>query len=237
VTSSFHTNAIFILVQNPVTTFWLPHSVGSFRYLGRVESCTDSDWAALCANLRRDHYKWCKLSKLLTGEGANPRIFGVFYKAVLQSVLLFGCESWTMTDAMWNALKGFHHWAARRMAKMMACRGPGGVWIYPPLEEALKEAGLYTMEHRVTKRQQRVVDYISTRPIWMHCIAASKRPGTPTRMRRCSSGPSSVTRVSFLWNWLSLFGSNPQLCQLLSTTLAVLDLFIWSFDSSLFPIR
>jgi len=35
----------------------------------------------------------------------------------------------------------------------------------------------------------------------------------------------SHTRVSVLRNWLSLFGSNPQLCQLLSTTLAALDLF------------
>jgi len=38
-------------------------------------------------------------------------------------------------------LKGFHHQAARRMANMMAYRDPGGDNIYPPLEEALKEAG------------------------------------------------------------------------------------------------
>jgi len=53
---------------------------------------------------------------------------------------------------------------------MMAYRGPGGGWIYPSLEEALKKAGLYTMEHYVNKRQQCIVDYISTR----HCMAASR---------------------------------------------------------------
>ena len=153
--------------------------MGSFRHLGRVESCTDSDWAALYTNLRRARYKWYKLQKILKREGANPRIFGMFYKAVVQTVLLFGCESWTMTDGMWTVLKGFHHRAARRMANMMAYRGPGGVWFYPPIEEALKESGLYTIEHYVNKRQQRIVDYISTRPIWMHCMAASKKPGTP----------------------------------------------------------
>jgi len=126
-------------------------SVGSFWYLGRVESCTDSDWAALHTNLRRARYKWYKLSKLLTREGANPRIFGTFCKAVVQIVLLFGCESWTMTDAMWTALKGFHHRVARRMANMMAYGGSGGGWIYPALEEALKGAGLYSMEHCVNK--------------------------------------------------------------------------------------
>jgi len=83
---------------------------------------------------------------------------------------------------MWNVLKGFQHMAARRMADMMACRGPGGGWVYPPLEEALKKAGLYTMEHYVNKRQQRIVDYISTRPIWAHCMAASRKPGTSPRL-------------------------------------------------------
>jgi len=126
-------------------------SVGSFQYLGRAESHTDSDWGALHTNLRRAHYKWYKLSKLLTREGANPRIFGMFYKAVVQTVLLFGCESWTMTDAMWTALKGFHYCAARRILDMMVHRGPGGGWIYPPLEEALKKDGLYTMEQYVNK--------------------------------------------------------------------------------------
>jgi len=62
--------------------------------------------------------------KLLHGEGANPRIFGMVCKAVVQTVSLFGCESWTVTDAVWTALKGFHHRAAGRMADMMAHRGP-----------------------------------------------------------------------------------------------------------------
>jgi len=80
-------------------------------------------------------------------------------------------------------LKGFHHRAARKMADKMAYRGTGGGWIYPSLEEALKKAGLYTMEHYVSKRQQRilVVDYISTRPIWAHCMAARRKPGTSSR--------------------------------------------------------
>jgi len=140
-------------------------SVGSFPCLGRVEACADSDWGALHTNLRRARYKWYKL---LTREGANPRIFGMFCKGAAQTVLLFGCESWTLTDAMMNAWKGFHHRAAGRMANMMACKGPEDKLIYPPLEEALQKAGLHTMEHCVNKRQQCTVDYISTRPIWMH---------------------------------------------------------------------
>jgi len=100
----------------------------------------------------------------------TPRcVIGIFYKAVVRSVLLLGWESWTVTGAMWTVLKGFCHRVARRMADMMAYRGPGTGWIYPPLEEALKEAGLCAMEHCVNKHQQCTVDYISTRPIWVRC--------------------------------------------------------------------
>jgi len=156
-------------------------SVGSFRCSGRQEAWNDSDWGALHADLRRARYKWHKLSKLLHREGANPMIFGMFHKAVVQTVLLFGCESWTVTDAMWTVLKGFHHRAAGRMADMMACRGPGGGWIPPSLEEALKKAGLHAMEHCVSKRQQRTVDHISARPVWAHCMAASRKPGASSK--------------------------------------------------------
>jgi len=68
-------------------------SVDTFRYLGRQEARNGSDWGALHANLRMARCKWHKLSKLLHREGANPRIFGMFCKAVVQTVLLFGCES------------------------------------------------------------------------------------------------------------------------------------------------
>jgi len=69
---------------------------------------------------------WHKLSKLLNGECAKPCIFGMFCKAVVHTVLLFGCESWTLTDVMSNVLKGFHCRAAGRVANMMAYKGPGG---------------------------------------------------------------------------------------------------------------
>jgi len=170
-----HEEQVFTIDGAPI------ENVGSFPYLGRKEARTDADWGAIYTNLRKARYKWYKLSKLLTREGANPKIFGKFYKGVVHVILLYGCESWTLTEAMWTVLKGFHHRAARRMTNMMAYKGPGDKWVYPPLEEALKKAGLYTMEHYVNKRQHRIVDYISTRPIWAHCMDASRKPGTPAR--------------------------------------------------------
>jgi len=59
---------------------------------------------------------------------------------------------------------------------------PGGGWLYPPITEALKESGLYTIVHYVNKHQQRIVNFVSTRPSWVHCMAAGKKPGTLAKM-------------------------------------------------------
>ena len=88
----------------------------------------------------------------------------MFYKAVVQSVLLFGSETWVMSDRMMQALRGFHHRAARRITSMMPYR-EGGEWVYPSTTEVLKEAGMYSMEHYLNVRRNKLVDYVATRPI------------------------------------------------------------------------
>ena len=49
------------------------------------------------------------LSRLLERNGVPPKARGMFYQAVVQSVLLYGCETWTINDQMMKALEGFHH--------------------------------------------------------------------------------------------------------------------------------
>ena len=39
----------------------------------------------------------------------------MMYKAVKQSVILYGSESWVVTGEMIKLLEGFHHWVARRI--------------------------------------------------------------------------------------------------------------------------
>jgi hypothetical protein len=38
----------------------------------------------------------------------------MFYKAVVQSVLLFGCVTWVMSKAIMGSLEGFHHYIAQK---------------------------------------------------------------------------------------------------------------------------
>ena len=100
-----------------------------YQYLGRLLACNDNDWPSIQLQLKKAPSRWGSLSRVLVRDGATPRISGMFYKAVVQTVLLFGCEAWTITDAMWSVLCGFHHRAARRMANMMAYKIEGGKWV------------------------------------------------------------------------------------------------------------
>eukprot|EP00978_Attheya_sp_CCMP212_P011353 scaffold28024_cov58-Attheya_sp.AAC.1 len=57
---------------------------------------------------------WARISHILARGGVTPRVPGMFYKAVVQSILLFGSETWVVTKPMLQALEGFYHRVARR---------------------------------------------------------------------------------------------------------------------------
>ena len=55
-------------------------------------------------------------------------VLWMMYKAVAQSVLFYGSESWVVTGEMLKFLEGFHHRASRRIKGMMATCGAGREW-------------------------------------------------------------------------------------------------------------
>ena len=155
-------------------------AANTFKYLGRPMSSTDNDWPALYRNLTKARQRWASISRILAREGASPRVSGMFYKAVVQSTLLFSCETWVVTPSMWVALNGFHHRIARRIAGSRP-RRENGVWTYPPIEPALAEVGLFTMEEYILRRRRTLAVYVSDRPILHLCQRAARLSGPPTR--------------------------------------------------------
>ena len=53
----------------------------------------------------------------------------------------------------------------------------GGQWTYPPLKEAMREAGFEGIRKAVSRRQNTVAQYITTRPILYLCERAMQRVG------------------------------------------------------------
>jgi hypothetical protein len=159
-------------------------SVSIFKYLGRLLSSNDDDWPAVHRNLSKARKSWARISRILTRDGATPRVSGMFYKAVVQSILLFGSETWVVTNTMLKALESFHRRVARRIAgkQPYRCRRTD-TWIYPPIDKALEEVGLYSVSHYIEKRQNTVADYVATRPIFDLCRQSEISTGSQSSRR------------------------------------------------------
>ena len=85
---------------------------------------------------------------------------GIFYQAVVAAVLLYGSETWCLTDTPRRPLDGFHVKAARRITGKMPhkVRRGGGEeqWVYPHTAEVLAAAGLQPLRHYIDKRRHTI---------------------------------------------------------------------------------
>jgi hypothetical protein len=70
----------------------------------------------------------------------------MFYRGVVQTVLLFGAESWVVSKCILSPLEGFHWQNDRRLTGGAPVYLPQeGQWSYPPIENSLEEAGMLTI--------------------------------------------------------------------------------------------
>ena len=110
----------------------------------------------------------------------------MFYQAVVAAVLLYGSETWCLTDTARRPLDDFHMEAARRIASKMSrkVRRGGGKeqWIYPHTAEVLAAAGLQPLHHYTDKWRNTIWKSVRNRPILEACMGAEHREGTPRRL-------------------------------------------------------
>ena len=68
-----------------------------FKYLRRLLDGSDDNLPAVLRNIRKARQLWRRPGKLLCREGAEPAVFAKFYRVVVQTVLLYGAETWVPT--------------------------------------------------------------------------------------------------------------------------------------------
>ena len=51
------------------------------------------EWTAVICNMRKSQKQWMQMLRILRREGANTQVSGLFYKAVVQYLLLYGSET------------------------------------------------------------------------------------------------------------------------------------------------
>ena len=143
-----------------------------FKNLGRLMTMDDTDTQAIRSNLTKARKAWKMISRLLRSENMKPRVCGMFFKAVVQAVLLYGSETWVLTDSALRCLEGFYYRAACRMARKNRPKKNErtGEWRYPDKKELFEEVGLYTLTEYIEKRRKTIGAYIRDRSILDLCM-------------------------------------------------------------------
>jgi hypothetical protein len=134
--------------------------VKEFRYLGRILTEDDDDTKNIIEQLKRARQKWNSIAKILKREGANAKTMAKFYMAVVQAVLLYGAESWTITGKNWKRLRSFHKRAMRYMTGQHIRKDDDGIWTFPDHKELEWKCGLFPIETYIERRRGTLRKYL-----------------------------------------------------------------------------
>ncbi len=122
------------------------------------------------------------MGQVLPGENTAPRIAAKFYKAVVQAVLLYGSETWNLTNLALERLEWFHVCAVYKMARThQPKRGANVVWVYPKTADVLEECGMNSITVYIQSRCQTIAMYVATRPILKACLEGERWRGLMPR--------------------------------------------------------
>jgi hypothetical protein len=131
------------------------------------------------SQIKKSQGIWARVGQVLQADNTPPKVSAKFYKAVVQSVLLYGSETWNLTQTALARLEGFHIRAAYQMAKEHKPRkGPNHVWIYPATSDVLKECGMNSIAHYIGVRREKIFRYMVNRPTHDSCTAGERRRGS-----------------------------------------------------------
>jgi hypothetical protein len=153
-----------------------------FKYLGRLLAYDDNDARAVRGNLKKARGVWARLSRTIRAENASPpHACGIFYKATVQSILLFGSETWNLSPQSLKCLEGFHKRAAWRMAGKRPTKLSDSTWTYPNSAAVLDKVRLKTIAHYIGVRRQHIASYIVDKPIFQTFMDGVRRSGSSVR--------------------------------------------------------
>ena len=134
--------------------------VKKFCYLERIFTENDDDSECIQANLKKTRKRWASVAKILKTEGANPKIMAKFYITIVQAVLLYGADSWTIRKRDYEALRSFHRRATRYMTGQHIRKVTEDQWVYPHHEQLLKECGIFDIDIYIMRRRGTLRKYL-----------------------------------------------------------------------------
>jgi hypothetical protein len=115
---------------------------------------------------------------MIRAENASPPVCGVFYKATVHRILLFGSETWNLSPVSLKSLEEFHIWATWRMAGKRPLKLRDSTWTYLNSAVVLNKVGLKTIAHYIGVWRQHIASYIVNKPIFQTCVDGVRRHGS-----------------------------------------------------------
>ena len=134
--------------------------VTEFCYLGRVLAEDDDNTWCILRQLQRARARWANVSKVLKCDGANAWTMARFYLAIVQVVLLYGSDSWTITKRNMARLDCFHKQAARHITGDHITQDEDGNWSCPDHDAVLKKCALWPMSKYIERRRGTLRKYL-----------------------------------------------------------------------------
>ena len=58
---------------------------------------------------RKSQKQWAQMLRILGRKGTNAQIYGLFYEAIFQAILLYWPETWVLMSQMVHILRSLHH--------------------------------------------------------------------------------------------------------------------------------
>jgi hypothetical protein len=150
------------------------HFASQFQYLGRWLDDDDADISPVFANIRKAQRQWGLVRRLLCRQGASRKVMVHFYLTIVQSVLLYGSETWVLSQYCLRRLEAFHHKCARWLCGRHIRRLPDNTWEYPPSIEVLAACALSPLQTYIAKRRTTLLQYATTSSVlYQTCVSAS----------------------------------------------------------------
>ena len=99
---------------------------------------------------------------------SNIKIMSIFYKVIVQTILLFGSESWVINENVRNKLRTFHNRCARFITGRFITKEED-TWIFPDTATTLQLADLLSIDEYIMNRRNTISEYAMGTNIYSKC--------------------------------------------------------------------
>ena len=103
---------------------------------------------------------------MLQREGPDSKVAAIFYRAVVQAVLLFSSDAWVLLAAMERTAEGTQSGFLQQIRGKRARRRADRTWFTTAAEEVREAAGTQSVTTYIGRRQGTVVQWVALRPVF-----------------------------------------------------------------------